>query len=36
MQKTELEAKADVIQYEINFLRTVYDAVRERHFLNVI
>lgn len=28
MNKVELEAKADALQDEINFLRAVYDAVR--------
>lgn len=30
MNKVELEAKADALQDEINFLRAVYEAVR--HF----
>lgn len=28
MNKVELEAKADALQDEINFLRAVYEAVR--------
>jgi hypothetical protein len=29
MNKIELEAKVDALQDEINFLRAVYEAVRE-------
>lgn len=29
MNKVELEARVDALQDEINFLRAVYDAVRE-------
>lgn len=29
MQKVELETKVDALQDEINFLKSVYDAVRE-------
>lgn len=31
MNKVELEAKADALQDEINFLRAVYEAVRICH-----
>lgn len=38
MNKVELEARVDALQDEINFLRAVYDAVREmeRQFLFLI
>lgn len=32
MNKVELEAKADALQDEINFLRAVYEAVRICNF----
>lgn len=32
MNKVELEAKADALQDEINFLRAVYEAVRPCSF----
>lgn len=36
MNKVELEARVDALQDEINFLRAVYDAVRETERLTFV
>lgn len=36
MNKVELEAKVDALQDEINFLRSIYDAVRKIYHPSVL